>query len=150
MSIRFAAAMLLAPLCIAASYPDRPGKKNVDKLCGGCHGLKLMEPMRKTRTAWQASVEDMVTKGMKAEDDELEEVVNYFAKYFSRLNVNKASPAELTDVLDLEARQAAALVDYRAKNGDFKNFGALEKVPGVDRKKLAEQRDRIAFTTAAF
>lgn len=80
----------------------------------------------------------------------MEEVVNYLAKYLSRLNVNKATAAELQDVLELTQEQAQALVDYRGRNGPLKNFDALEKVPGLDAKLLAAQRDRIAFTSAAF
>ena len=102
--------------------------------------------MRRTRTQWQSSVDDMLTRGMKAEDEEVDAVVNYLATYLTRLNLNKASAAELTDVLELPASQAAILVDYREKNGLFKNFDALEKVPGLDLKKLSEKRDRIGFT----
>lgn len=141
---------VLTPHSWAAPYPDRPGKKVVEKICGGCHGLKLMEPMRRTRAQWQTSVDDMLTRGMKADESEMEEAVNYLAKYLSRLNVNKASAADLTDVLDLPAPQAAALVEYRGRNGPLKNFDELENIPGLDKKILAAQRDRIAFRDAAF
>ncbi|MBI4903891.1 MAG: helix-hairpin-helix domain-containing protein [Acidobacteria bacterium] len=143
-------AILFMAAAAAAPYPDRPGKKTVEKICGACHGLKLMEPMRRTRAAWQTSIDDMLTRGMKAEESEIEEAVNYFARYFSRLNINKATAAEIADVLDLPAPQAEALVRYREKNGPIPNYDALEKVPGLDAKKLSEQRDRIAFRQAAF
>lgn len=133
----------------AEAYPDRPAKKIVVKLCGTCHGLKLMESMRRTREQWQTTVDDMLTLGMNAQGEEVNTVVNYFATYLSRLNLNKASAAELTDVLEISASQSAILVDYRQKNGPFKNFDALEKVPGLEIKKLSEQRDRIGFTPAA-
>lgn len=147
-----ALALLLVTLCshAATPYPDRPGKKTVEKLCGGCHGLKLMEPMRKTRAAWRTSVDDMVTRGMKAEEAEVEEVIDYLSRYLSRLNVNKATAADIADVLELPKAQADALVAHREKNGPFANFDALQQVPGIDAKKLSEQRDRIAFRAAAF
>lgn len=139
-------ALLLAALHAASPYPDRPGKKIVEKLCSNCHGLKLMEPMRKSRAQWQSSVDEMVTRGMKAEDDEVEAVVNYLARYLSRININQSPAADLTDVLDIQPAQSALIVEYRTKNGPFRNFDALEKVPGLDVKKLSEQRDRIAFS----
>ena len=83
-------------------------------------------------------------------DAEVDEVVNYLAKYLSRLNVNKATAAELADVLDLPIEQAAAIIEYRERSGPFRNFDALESVPQVDKKKLADQRDRIAFSPATF
>lgn len=139
------AALLILPCAAPQPYPDRPGKKTVEKLCGNCHGLKLMAEMRRTRQAWQTSVNDMIPKGMKAEEEEMEEVIAYLARYLSRLNINRATKEDLADVLDLPPQQAAAIVEYRNKNGEFKNFDELEKVPGLDLKKLAAQRDRIGF-----
>jgi competence ComEA-like helix-hairpin-helix protein len=132
------------------AYPDRPGKKIVEKVCGGCHGLRLMENMRKTPAAWKTSIDDMLTRGMKATDDEIETVNAYFAKYLTRLNINQAAPADIADILDLPPQQAEAIAAYRKANGKIKNFDELEKIPGLDTAKLAEQRNRIAFSAAAF
>ena len=137
-------------LVAGPGYPDRPGKKTVEKVCGGCHGLRLMENMRKTRAGWKTSVDEMATRGMKAEDEEIEAVVDYLAKYLSRLNVNQATAAEMVDVLSFTEAEANAIVAHRKANGRIKNFDELETVPGVDAKKLSEQRDRIAFSTVAF
>lgn len=132
------------------AYPDRPGKKAVEKVCGGCHGLRLMENMRKTPAAWKTSIDDMVTRGMKATDDEIDTVNAYFAKYLTRLNINQAAPADITDVLDLTPQEAEAIIAYRKANGKIKNFDELESIPGLDAKKLNERRNRIAFSTVAF
>lgn len=149
---KFLACLLLCGTLARAgpAYPDRPGKKTVEKVCGGCHGLRLMENMRKTRAAWKTSVDDMVTKGMKADDEEIDVVVDYFARYLTRLNLNQAAAADIVDVLDLTAQQAEAILAYRKANGRIKNFDELEKIPGLDARKLAEQRDRIAFSPVAF
>lgn len=37
-------------------------------------------------------------------------------------------------------------MQYRAGNGEFKEWPDLRKVPEIDVKKLEEQRDRIVFT----
>jgi competence protein ComEA len=134
------------PVLAGDAFPDKPGKKTVERLCGSCHGLNLFANMRKTRQAWHTSVHDMVSRGMNAEDSELEEMVEYLSRYLSRLNVNKAQAAELADVLGLTAKEGEAIVAHRAKAGEFKSFDELSKVPGVDAKKLAEQRDRIGFS----
>ncbi|MGH9671635.1 MAG: ComEA family DNA-binding protein [Bryobacteraceae bacterium] len=146
-AVRAAAVLFLLPgAATPSAYPERPGKKAVEKLCGGCHGLQLMAPMRRGKDAWRKSVEDMLGKGMKAEEEEMEEVIAYLARYLSRLNINKAAAADIADILDLPEAQAAAIVAYREKHGDFKNFDDLARVPGADPGKLAEQRDRIAFS----
>lgn len=138
--------LILPALLAAEPFPDRPGKKTIDKLCGGCHGLQYFAAMRKNRAAWTISVNDMASRGMNAEDAEIETAIDYLARYLSRLNVNKASAEQLADVLSLEPAEASALVAYRTKNGEFPNFDALVKTPGVDPKKLAAQRDRIGFS----
>jgi type II secretory pathway component PulK len=136
---------LLAPGLAAEPFPDRPGKKTVEKLCGSCHGLQIMAAMRKTKAAWRATVDEMVTKGMEASDADIEEAIAYLGRYLSRINVNKATAADLADVLSLPAAQAEAIVKQRA-NAEFRNFDDLVKTPGVDAQKLASQRDRIAFS----
>ncbi|MBM3765896.1 MAG: helix-hairpin-helix domain-containing protein, partial [Acidobacteria bacterium] len=65
-------------------------------------------------------------------------------------NINRAGPADIADVFDLTAQEAEAIVAYRKANGKIKNFDELEAIPGVDAKKLNEQRNRIAFSTVAF
>ena len=138
--------LALPALLSAEPFPDRPGKKTIEKLCGSCHGLQYFAAMRKNKAAWTISVNDMASRGMNAEDAEIEEAIEYLAKYLSRLNVNKADAARLADILSLAPAEAEAIVAYRAKNGEFPNFDALAKVPGVDPGKLAAQRDRIAFS----
>ena len=139
-------AALAGELAAAEAFPERPGKKTMVKICGGCHGLQLMAKMRKNRAGWQTSVEDMVTKGMQAEEQDMEEVVNYLAKYLTRLNVNKASAEELADVLGLPAKQASAVVEQRTKVGPFRDFDSLLKTPGVEAGRVTDQRDRISFS----
>ena len=150
--LNFLAPVILSGLVGFAgpAYPEKPGKKTVEKVCGGCHGLRLMEKMRKTRGGWKTTVDDMVSKGMKAEEDEIDVVVEYFAKYLTRLNVNQAAAAEMVDVLDLSVQEAEAIVAYRKVQGRIKNFDELETIPGLDGKKLVGQRDRIGFSAAAF
>jgi competence protein ComEA len=138
--------LIAALVASGAAFPDRPGKKTVENLCGKCHGLQIMAAMRKNKAGWQATVTEMVNRGMEAEDKDLETVTEYLARYLSRYNVNKASAADLADVLELPAPQAQAIVDYRAKNGDFKSLDDLAKVPGLDVAKLRDVRDRIGFS----
>ena len=62
-----------------------------------------------------------------------------------RLNVNKATAIELEAGLSLRRSQAAALIAYREKNGDFKSLDDLKKVPGLDAAKLDAKKDRLVF-----
>lgn len=92
----------------------------------------------------------MVAFGMKSSEKEYATVLDYLVKHFPaedvpRLNVNKATAIELESALSLRRSQAAALIAYREKHGDFKSLEDLKKVPGLDAAKLDEKKDRLVF-----
>ena len=53
-----------------------------------------------------------------------------------RLNVNKATAIEFESRLSLKRSEAAAVIQYREKNGPFKSIADLKKVPGIDPAKI--------------
>ena len=59
--------------------------------------------------------------------------------------MNSATPEELSAVLGLPAKVAAAVVDYRKAHGNFTDVGRIAKVDGVDKAKLEEQPDALRF-----
>jgi competence ComEA-like helix-hairpin-helix protein len=48
-------------------------------------------------------------------------------------------------VLGITEKDANAIAEYRKANGEFKDFDALTKVPGIDLEKLNKGRDAISF-----
>jgi competence protein ComEA len=42
-------------------------------------------------------------------------------------------------------QEAAAIIEYRAKNGPFKSIEDLKKVPGIDAAKIEARKDRLTF-----
>jgi competence ComEA-like helix-hairpin-helix protein len=139
------AILLTLPCGAQTELPDGPGKSSVEKLCSNCHGLAAIVGLRRTKVGWQTSVDDMAARGAAGTDEEFDTVVEYLARYLGKVNVNIASSKELQEVVDISAKEADAIVKYRTANGAFKDLDALEKVPDVDMKKLAERKDRIAF-----
>ncbi|MBI3473533.1 MAG: helix-hairpin-helix domain-containing protein [Candidatus Solibacter usitatus] len=92
----------------------------------------------------------MAAFGMKTSDQDYAQVVDYLVKNYPaedapRINVNKASAIELESGLNLKRSQAAAVLAYRAKNGDFKSLEDLKKVPLIDAAKIDAKKDRITF-----
>jgi competence protein ComEA len=61
------------------------------------------------------------------------------------VNVNKADAAELQSSLYLSGKDAAAIVDYRKQNGDYKSLDDLKKVPGIDVGKIDNAKQKIGF-----
>jgi len=92
----------------------------------------------------------MVAFGMKGTDQEFALVLDYLVQHFSadevpRVNVNRASAIELESGLSLRRSQAATLIAYRQKHGDFKTLEDLKKVPSLDAAKIEAKKDRITF-----
>ena len=133
-----------------AQLPEGPGKAETERLCKQCHELERAVSRHQDREAWQVTMEKMVTLGTKGTDKELRLVFEYLVANFpaeeiQKINVNKATAIEFESGLSLRRSQAAAIIQYRTKNGDFKSIEDLKKVPGVDAEKIEAKKDRLVF-----
>ena len=147
---RFISLLLLACAASAQQLPDGPGRPELEKMCRQCHELARSISLRQDRDGWSTTISKMVAFGMKASDHDLGLVIDYLVKNYPaedvpRINVNKATAIELESGLSLRRSQAASVLDYRAKHGDFKSLDDLKKVPLIDADKLDSKKDRIAF-----
>lgn len=141
---------LAAALAQEPSLPEGLGRDETMKLCKQCHEVARSISLRQDRDGWNTTMNKMVAFGMKSNEKEFAAVLDYLAKHFPadevpRLNVNKATAIELEAALSLRRSQAAALIAYREKNGDFKTLEDLKKVPGLDAAKLDAKKDRLLF-----
>jgi|SRR5581483_1588375 len=140
----------LAALASAQELPEGPGRKEIETKCKQCHELARSISLRQDRDGWSTTVAKMVAFGMKANEQEVDLILDYLAKHYpaedvAKINVNKATAIELESGLSLRRSQAAAVVAYRAKNGDFKSLDDLKKVPLIDVDKIESHKDRITF-----
>jgi competence protein ComEA len=150
-----ATCLALAAICVFAAdekdaslLPDGEGKALVGRVCIDCHGSGNFRRARLTRDQWEESVADMVDRGAKASDEEVNTIVAYLEKNFgkgAKVQMNSAPLVEIKVVLGFTVPESQAIVDYREKNGGIKSFEDLTKVPGVDPAKVESARDRIAF-----
>ena len=147
----FHLAILSWLVCSAwAQLPDGAGKAETQKLCSQCHEVERSISLRQDRAGWQATIDKMSGLGMKATDEEMRAVLNYLSDHYPadaalRINVNKARAIDLESGLSLLRSQAALIIQYREKNGDFKSLEDLKKVPGVDASKIEAKKDRLTF-----
>ncbi|HKE24177.1 MAG TPA: helix-hairpin-helix domain-containing protein [Bryobacteraceae bacterium] len=148
------AGLAVIPLLFAgaawAQLPEGPGKPETEKLCSQCHELARSISLHQDRAGWDATVAKMVGLGAKASDSEIQLVTQYLAAHYPadevpRIHVNTARAIEFESGLTLRRSQAAAIVEYRSKNGPFHSIADLEKVPGVDIAKIEAKKDRLIF-----
>ena len=126
--------------CRRSELPDGPGRSEMEKMCKQCHELARSISLRQDRDGWSTTMAKMVAFGMKASEQDLALVLDYLARNYPaedvpKINVNKASAIELESGLSLRRSQAAAVLAYRAKNGEFKSLEDLKKVPLIDAGK---------------
>jgi competence protein ComEA len=126
--------------------PKGAGRETLLRVCGACHSAENVAGMAKTREEWGAVVGEMAADGAQGTDDEFNEIVDYLAAHFPKtINVNKATAADLATGLELSAKEAETIVHYREEKGSFKSVEDVEKVPGVDAKKIEAKKDRLTF-----
>ena len=130
----------------AQDLPEGKGKDTFLKICGACHDAGVVVTMHQSKDDWQSTVDDMKGRGADGSDADFKTIVDYLSKYQGpEVNVNKASADDMQKQLDLSADEAAAIVKYRQANGDFKGWDDLQKVTGVDAKKLEPLKGRIVY-----
>lgn len=150
LSIKMLAACALFGASAFAQLPDGPGKAETERICSQCHELARSISLRQNHAGWQATMDKMITLGAKGTDQEFQTVVNYLSAHYPadevpRINVNTARAIDLEAGLTLRRSQAAAIIEYRAKNGPFKSIEDLEKVPGIDVARIEAKKDRLTF-----
>ena len=129
-------------------FPDGPGKDALLKTCSRCHSPNIVMANGQSREGWEDTITKMVSLGAVGTDEDFTAILDYLVKNFpvqSKVNVNKATAAELQSGLSLSAKEADAVIAYRNKNGDFKSFDDLKKVPLLDAKKIDEKRSWVTF-----
>lgn len=146
-----AVSLLLGASAGAADLPEGPGRDILLRACTGCHKAQEFASYRYTRDEYHSIVYRMAERGAQASDSELDQIAEYLAKNFrkvedpNKVNVNKATAKEMETRLDLTVKEAEAIIAYRERHGDFRAIGDLYVVYGVDGKKIEAAKDRIGF-----
>ena len=140
--------------------PPGEGKDLLVKDCQECHQLSVVTSQRHNEAKWADLVEQMRSRGANGSDEDMDQIVHYLTTNFgpvssapvaagagasAMVNVNSAAAADLVAGLSLSQANADAIVEYRSKNGKFKDVAGLKQVPGVDGARIDAVKDRIAF-----
>jgi competence protein ComEA len=70
--------------------------------------------------------------------------VNVFA---TPVNINTADAQKIADALKMIGeKKAQSIIEYRVKNGQFKNVDDLKKVAGIGDKIIEKNKEDILFS----
>jgi competence protein ComEA len=135
----------------ADDLPEGKGKELILRACTGCHKAEEIAVYRFTKDEYHTIAYRMGDRGAQATRAELDVIADYLFDHFpkvedaTKINVNKATAQEIAAGLALTNEEAEAVVKYRERHGDFRAWGDLLIIYGVDGKKIAAAKDKISF-----
>jgi competence protein ComEA len=133
-------------ITVAQALPQGEGRETVEMICGDCHGPEVVGSQRRTKVEFETLIEDMASRSGAASDEQKKIILGYVLRHFGRVNVNIGTAEDIVQIVQLTAAEAAAIVAYREKSGEFKTLDDLRKVPSLDFARIQERKDRIGFT----
>jgi len=111
--VRFALQLFLLLLSGAAfahaqvELPSGPGRIELERMCTRCHGLNVITGQRMSARLWTEEVHDMISRGAKGSDDEVDRLVAYLSTNFGN-GQGSASPSGATVVSQRTAKRTVA------------------------------------------
>ena len=124
---------------------DQAAGKTFEAICSGCHDSSTATGARHTRREWQGVVDDMTSRGASATDAQVAEIVGWLTRHYGDVRINDLAAGGLENEMQLNSKEAEAIVSYRTQHGKFVDFEALKKVTGVDSAKLDAYKDSIVY-----
>ena len=143
----------VSPVAFAQdTLPEAPGKKETLQVCSACHEAAKATSVKLTREGWIETIDRMKAFGASGSEEEFAAVLDYLATNFKGdtvkpLDMNTAESIDLESVLQLLRRESRAVLDYRAKHGQFTSLDDLKGLDPVILKKIEAKKDRIVFIT---
>jgi competence protein ComEA len=143
--------LLVSPALAQKDFPDGPAREYVNKICLQCHQPAQLLSQRRSESDWKKTVARMALKGVSAPTEQFDAIAEYMAKNFgkeedvTKINMNKAKAEEIVTVIGLTPDEARALVTYREKHGEYREWGEMLVVYGVDGRKLEAAKDKMSF-----
>jgi competence protein ComEA len=135
------------PPAPAATFPEGAGRDVAVRICTECHPVTRVTKHRDSRTGWGKILDEMLGEGATITDADWETLVSYLSVTLGKkVKINEATAAIIADTFDIEEDLAAAVVKYRSQKGPFKTWKDVAAVPGIDAKRVEEQKDNLDFT----
>ena len=135
---------LIVLLLVAQSLPDGPNKDLVEAVCTACHDTGRIVSKQMTKAEWADKVLEMLQEDPDVTQPERDKILEYLSVTFpKKVNVNTSDAKQIETGLDVTAKEAAAIVEYRTAKGNFRTLEDLKKV--LDPAKVEARKNRVEF-----
>jgi competence ComEA-like helix-hairpin-helix protein len=143
--------LILPAFAQQKDFPDGQAKEYIGQICLMCHQPAMLLGQHRSEQDWKTTVARMATKGVPGTVEQFDAIAAYMAKNFgktedaSKINVNKAKADDLEKVIGLTPDEAKALIGFRDRHGDFREWGDMLVIYGVDGLKIEAAKDKMTF-----
>src|SRR5579863_1879103 len=130
--------LLALPAFAQKDFPEGAAKEYINQICLQCHQPAMLLGQKRTESDWKKTVARMATKGVPGTPEQFDAIAAYMAQNFgkaedtTRLKINKAGVDDLVKVIGLTPEEAKALIAFRDKHGEFREWGDMLVIYGVD------------------
>lgn len=62
--------------------PEGAGREIVERTCSQCHSLETVLRSRLTRRQWEARIDEMIAKGAKLSDEDIDVIADYLGAHY--------------------------------------------------------------------
>lgn len=131
----------------AAAFPELPGRDVAVRICLDCHPGSDITKRRESRFKWAVIVEEMIGEGAKINDTDFETLTTYLSVAFGKkVKINEATAQVIAETFDIAPEHAERILKHRTQHGPFKSWQEIAAIPGIDAKRVEEQRSNLDFT----
>jgi competence ComEA-like helix-hairpin-helix protein len=115
------------------------------RVCGACHTTAMIDSNR-SMPDWRQTVDNMIEIGARGTPEDMERVMRFLARNWTRIDLNAATAEQFAAVLGIKEDLAKAVVKYRTDHGHFTAIGELKKVPGFEKINPEEYKDKLVVS----
>ena len=126
-------------------FPEGAGKKELLKVCSGCHEPDNVFAFSKMPAEWSETLEAMSQLGAEGTPEEWRLIEQYLHAQVAMIQINTLSSADLQRTFDVSETVAQAIVTYCKEHGKFASIDDVKKVPGLETSKVEARKERLVF-----
>jgi DNA uptake protein ComE-like DNA-binding protein len=135
----------LAAIKSASILDSNPADSQaVQQVCTACHSSSQYLGTPRSSSRWEQVFGQMAQQGAHPTDQQVDQIVRYFQRNLTVVNVNTSPAEELGPTLQIDDAAATAIIMRRAQK-KFVGIADLAAIPGVDRSVLELLKDRLQF-----
>ena len=135
----------LVAIKTASDLDDSPADSQaVQQVCTACHSSSQFLGTPRSSSRWEQLFGQMAQLGARPNDVQVNQIVRYFQRNLTVINVNTSPLEELGPTLQTDPETTTAIVMRRSQR-KFAGIADLAAIPGVDRSVLVQLKDRLQF-----